>query len=78
MEIQSSHLPMRCTENEKINSIKVENNQESEFGITSLHQCIVLQKNKLFKRLVEKNGDINSAQTTVFFFIYKGFCTANQ
>jgi ankyrin repeat protein len=40
-----------------VNSIV--NNQEKEYGLTALHQCVVLNKNKYGLKLIENGGDIN-------------------
>jgi len=35
------------------------NNRESEYGLTALHQCVVLNKNSYAMKLLEYGGDIN-------------------
>ena len=35
------------------------NNQDNEYGLTSLHQSIILNHTNLFLKLIEKGGDLN-------------------
>jgi ankyrin repeat protein len=44
--------------NKKLLSLIV-NNKEQEYGLTALHQCIVLNKNNYAMKLIEQGGDIN-------------------
>jgi ankyrin repeat protein len=40
---------------------KIINNKENEYGLTALHQCIVLNYNEIVIKLIENGADINSA-----------------
>lgn len=37
------------------------NNQEYEYGLTALHQCVVLEKNNIAFKLIENSADFNIA-----------------
>jgi ankyrin repeat protein len=40
---------------------KIINNKENEYGLTALHQCIVLNYNEIVIKLIENGADINCA-----------------
>ncbi len=43
-----------------VNLLKqIVNNKENEYGLTALHQCIVLNYNDIVKKLIENDADIN-------------------
>jgi ankyrin repeat protein len=43
-----------------VNFLKqIVNNKENEYGLTALHQCIVLNYNNIIKKLIDNGADIN-------------------